>query len=114
MARWKKLLRGGAIVIASAALSGGAFVVFQVAAFDMSVDNDYGIAPLDLPALTDAEVIARGKHIAESIGGCMGCHGGDLGGKPGEDIGPLGEVPAPNLTAGRGGVATRYSDGELA
>ena len=107
---WKKLLA----VPALAALSGGAFALVQAWAFDASVDKDYGIAPVDIRAVTDPTVVARGKHIAETFGGCLGCHGDDLGGKAGEDIGPLGDVPAPNLTSGRGGVAGRYSDGQLA
>jgi len=111
---WKKLLLVSASGIVLAALSGGVFALIEASAFDASVDKDYGIAPLDIHAVTDPAVIARGKHIAETFGGCLGCHGDDLGGKPGEDIGPLGEVPAPNLTRGQGGVADRYSDGELA
>jgi cytochrome c553 len=112
--RWKKLLLGLAITIAVIALGGVAFAMVQAAAFDASVSKDYGIAPLEIHALSDPAVIARGKHLAESYGACVECHGHDLGGKPGEDIGPLGVIPAPNLTTGKGGVGARYSDGELA
>jgi mono/diheme cytochrome c family protein len=73
----------------------------------------------DVPAPTivrssDAAVLARGKHLAESLGGCAtaDCHGADLaGGKP-LKMGPLGTLTSPNITAaGRG---ANYTDGELA
>ena len=111
---WKKVLLGLAITIAVIAIGGAGFAMFQAAAFDASVEKDYAIPALDIHAVNDPEVIARGKHLAESHGGCIECHGQDLGGKPGEDLGPLGIVPAPNLTTGKGGVGGRYSDGQLA
>lgn len=106
----KKILTGLMLCVLGAA----AFMLVQAAAFDASVDHVYAIPPLPIHAVHDPAVIARGKHLVESQGGCLECHGRDLGGKPGEDLGPLGEVPAPNLTSGRGGVAGRYTDGELA
>lgn len=65
--------------------------------------------------LTDADAIARGKHIA-SIWACTRCHGADLSGSlitndPIEGFIPiLGTIPASNLTAGKGGIAKSYSD----
>jgi cytochrome c553 len=111
---WKKVLLSLGILVVVAALGGGAFVLFQVLAFDASMNKDYGIEPLDFHASTDPAIIARGKHLAEANGGCMECHGSDLGGKPSEDLGPIGSMPAANLTSGNGGVAGRYSDGQLA
>ena len=55
---------------------------------------------------------ARGRHLAESIGGCLGCHGPDLAGALVEDLGPVGVIYAPNIT--QGGLGAEYSDGELA
>jgi mono/diheme cytochrome c family protein len=103
----------GAIFLLLLLLLGG-FVYAQVAAFDASIGKVYAIAPPALRASTDPAVIARGKHLADSIGGCVGCHGADLGGKPGDPMGPIGVVNAPNLTAGKGGAGAHYSDGELA
>jgi mono/diheme cytochrome c family protein len=105
--RWKRWLSRLAIVVAVAALGGAAFALFQAAAFDASVDKVYAIAPLDIQAMNDPAVIARGKHLVQSHGGCLECHGHDLGGKPSEDLGLIGVVPAPNLTTGKGGVLGR-------
>jgi mono/diheme cytochrome c family protein len=110
----KKLFLGLAVVVVLAAVSGAAVAMFQASAFDASIDKVYAIAPLELHAVTDPVVVARGKHLVESLGGCAECHGADLGGKPSEDLGPIGVVPAPNLTSGKGGVGGRYTDGQLA
>lgn len=60
----------------------------------------------------DAASVARGKHLAASIGGCAlaDCHGSDLGCWRQMDVGPIGTFAAPNLTL----LVPSYSDGELA
>lgn len=110
----KKLFLGLAIITVLVIIGGAAFAMVQSSAFDASVNKVYDIPLPDVHAVTDPAVIARGKHLVDSLGGCAECHGQDLGGKPGEDMGPLGVVPAPNLTSGKGGVAGKYSDGQFA
>lgn len=64
---------------------------------------------------TDAEAIARGKHVSV-IWACTKCHGEDLSGRlltndPIEEIIPtFGSIQAPNLTSGKGGIAMSYTD----
>jgi cytochrome c553 len=64
---------------------------------------------------TDADAVVRGKHIA-TIWACTRCHGEDLSGwvitkDPIQRTVPLfGAIPASNLTSGKGGIATSYSD----
>jgi len=64
---------------------------------------------------TDADAIARGKHVSV-IWACTKCHGEDLSGRlltndPIEGTIPtLGTIPAPNLTSGTGGIARSYTD----
>jgi cytochrome c553 len=58
------------------------------------------------------ETVARGKHLVESVGSCLECHGDDMGGKVVMDAGPIGTAVASNLTRGRGGVATSYQDAD--
>ena len=110
----KKLMWALAGAVLLVVVGAAAFAFVQAAAFDASVNKVYPIPELDIRAVSDEAVIARGKHLVESIGGCLECHGRDLGGHPSEDLGPIGVVPAPNLTTGRGGIAARYSDGQLA
>lgn len=66
-----------------------------------------------LPKLTlsnSPDVLARGGHIATSLGMCTECHGGDLGGKVLTDAGPLGIIAGPNLTPGKGGIGAKMTN----
>lgn len=73
------------------------------------------VETINIPA--DADAVARGKHLA-TIWACTRCHGEDLSGTaitndPLAGIVPLlGTIPASNLTSGRGGIATSYSDAD--
>jgi cytochrome c553 len=69
-------------------------------------------APLPaITVLTDSATVARGEHLASTLG-CRGCHGPDLGGEElFSFLVPVGgRVVAPNLTRQR----ARYTDAELA
>lgn len=59
---------------------------------------------------TDSATLARGAHIASTYGNCTYCHGDDLGGKVYPDGGPMVVAAASNLTRGRGGVGTTFTD----
>jgi len=54
---------------------------------------------------SDPAVLARGEHVARALANCVECHADDFGGRVYMDVGPLGIVVGPNLTAGRGGAA---------
>jgi cytochrome c1 len=92
----------------------GAYAAFEVSAFESSIGRTYEIAEPAIVHSNDPRVIARGKHIAESIGGCTSkdCHGADLGGGRTIQMGPIGTITGPNITPG--GVAAAYTDGQLA
>jgi mono/diheme cytochrome c family protein len=62
------------------------------------------------PIPRDSASIAHGRHLARAIGKCVECHGDDLGGQVVFDAQPMATVVAPNLTAGRGGIAGSRSD----
>lgn len=103
----------GRIVLAAVSVV-AAFVVVEVALYQHSVSKKWDVPPLALQRSSDRDVIARGKHLAESIGACAtsDCHGADLGGGRVMSLGPIGTLSGPNITpAGR---AAQYSDGELA
>lgn len=63
---------------------------------------------------TDADAIARGKHVSV-IWACTKCHGEDLSGRlltndPIEgSIPTFGSIPAPNLTSGDSGIGQSYT-----
>ena len=111
---WKQVMKwigGGLLVVVGLALVVG---VVQVTSFGRAASFRYNVGPLAIEATLDSAVLERGQHIAESIGGCLGCHGPALGGSLVEDLGPIGIIRAPNLTRGLGGVGAGYTDGELA
>ena len=112
--RWLKRIGLGVLgLVVVVGGGGGAYAYTLVSAFDESMEKEYDVAPLDITASKDPEVIARGKHLAESLAGCTlpECHGTDLGGGKVTDVGPLGTISSPNITPGS--IASAYTDGEL-
>jgi mono/diheme cytochrome c family protein len=109
----KRILVGFGAAVGVAAVGGAAFVAFQVHAFAASIDKVYAVKVPNVARSTDPVVLARGKHLAESVAPCTisDCHGPDLGGGKTANIGPLGKFTAPNISAG--GLGAAYSDGEL-
>lgn len=108
-----KVAFGLLALLVLAALGGGIFVWTQVSAFDASMAKVYDIPLREVARAEGPEAIARGKHVADSIGGCAAsdCHGPDLAGGKTIDAGPVGKFTAPNITSsGLGGV---YTDAEL-
>ena len=110
----KRVLRWSGIVLGVVLLAAGGFVYAQASAFDASLDKVYDVQVTGIAVSSDPAVVARGKHLAESLGGCTACHGADLGGLPGEQMGPLGQFHGSNLTSGKGGIGKHYSDAQLA
>jgi mono/diheme cytochrome c family protein len=110
----KRILKWLGMLIVAVLVVGGGFVGWQVMAFDRSMSKHYDIPLPKIERSTDPDVIARGKHLAESVSACAtsDCHGADFGGGKLMKMGPLGTLQAPNITtSGRG---AEYSDGEIA
>lgn len=62
------------------------------------------------PIPNDSASVERGRHLSRAIAKCVECHADDLGGQVVFDGMPMARVVAPNLTPGRGGIATNRSD----
>lgn len=74
------------------------------------LNRPHPVPPLPTLTLSDnPDVLARGGHLATSIGTCTLCHGDDLGGKVYLEVGPLGTVVGPNLTRGQGGIGAQLT-----
>jgi cytochrome c553 len=71
---------------------------------------DVPAATLTIP--TDSASIARGRVVA-TLSGCTGCHTGTLGGQVMIDRFPMARLAASNLTRGKGGIGSSYSDADL-
>ena len=59
---------------------------------------------------SDAATLERGKYLVERRAICIECHDKDLGGKIFVDNFAFGRLAAANLTRGRGGIGSRYTD----
>jgi hypothetical protein len=110
----KRVLKIAGLAFGAVALTGAAYGGVQVSQFDTSMDKVYDVPASPIALSTDAAVIARGKHLVESVAPCATslCHGRDLGGGKPIDIGPIGTFSGPNITGAN--VGSAYSDGELA
>jgi cytochrome c553 len=108
----KTVLKGAGIVLGLAVGGVGVFAYVQCSRFDASMDKVYDVPVPTIARSTDPAVLARGKHIAESLGACEAspCHASDLGGGTLIEMGPLGSFAGSNVTVMR----EAYSDGELA
>jgi mono/diheme cytochrome c family protein len=70
---------------------------------------DIHVEKVNIP--TSSEAIDHGRHIA-IIWACTKCHGENLSGMLLADDPFLGTIPASNLTSGKGGIATSYTDAD--
>jgi mono/diheme cytochrome c family protein len=108
--KWSAIVLGGLFLLV--ALTGLVLYPLGMKKIDQTFPN-IAVETVKIP--TDTDTIARGKHIA-TIWACTRCHGEDLSGKvftndPLSGMVPLlGTIVAPNLTSGKGGVATSYAD----
>lgn len=109
----KKVLGGLAALLLVVALGAFAWASSHASAFEADMKKTYDFPAPAVTLSTEPEVLARGKHLAESLGGCTNCHGDNLGGGRVEAMGPLGKIVHANITAGKGGRLAEYSDGEL-
>jgi mono/diheme cytochrome c family protein len=102
------------LAVLALAVAGAAWVGCQISQFNASIDKVYDVPLPAITRSTDPFVIARGKHMVESVGACATshCHGADLGGGDPIVLGPLGTLVGPNITMGNLGLA--YSDAEFA
>lgn len=101
---------GGVVVLGAGGV--GIWVLVQASAYDKSITKVYDVAPVPVTLSTDAAVIARGKHLSQSLAPCANteCHGADLANGKATEAGPIGTVVAPNLTK----ELANYDDGQLA
>jgi cytochrome c553 len=97
-------------VVALVILAGAATYVFIVS--QGMLRKQYPAGPLDVRIPVDSPSIARGGHLVQVIGACRECHDADMGGKIVADMGPVGIVAAPNLTRGRGGIGSSFTDAD--
>ena len=114
MKRVKRILKWAGIVVGVVLVGAAGVVFFQVRAFNTSMAKVYDVALPKMTRSNDPAVLERGKHLAESMGECILCHGANLAGGRVEPLGPLGTLVIPNITTGKDGRGNLYSDDQLA
>jgi len=70
----------------------------------------YAVRVPSVTVPSDAASIERGKYLVERRAICVECHDKDLGGRMFVDDFAFGRLAAANLTRGRGGIGSRYTD----
>jgi mono/diheme cytochrome c family protein len=70
------------------------------------------VEPRQVALSSDSATLTRGQHLVSAVVGCADCHGSDLGGKTMIDNAAMGLVASTNLTAGKGGIGSTYSDAD--
>jgi cytochrome c553 len=105
----KKVLKVlGYGLLTLAVLVGGAVAAVYVAS-NAKLKKTYAVTLKPVAIPSDAETIARGKHLVETRG-CTECHGADLAGATVFDNPAMGRADGPNLTRGAGGLPQGWSD----
>jgi len=87
-----------------------AVVGYVYFASSREMSKSYAVTVPTVTIPTDAASIARGKYLAEKVSMCVECHGEDLGGKVMSNDFAFGTIAAKNLTRGRGGIGSTYTD----
>ena len=99
---------GVALAIFLGLLGAGATATYVVS--ESRLSQSILVDPVSLAVPTDAESIARGRHIARTFGGCFSCHGAGLQGDIVADDPAFATIVVPNLTGGKGGRALSEAD----
>jgi cytochrome c553 len=76
------------------------------------INRTYPTRVETVPVPSDPASIERGRHLVSAIGKCVDCHGPRLNGTRMMDSPVFMRLTAPNLTAGRGGVGSTYTDAD--
>jgi hypothetical protein len=93
----------GVIVLAIA-------VVYAVTSSRMSKVYTFNDSQLAVP--TDSASIASGQHFVQAIAKCATCHGDNLAGKVFVNDPVMGRIYSSNLTRGKGGIGSSYTDAD--
>mgnify|MGYP001553533064 CR=1 FL=1 len=106
MSRFFKILGGFLLVVV--VLAAGGYAAAYVSS-NRALHKTYVVSPRPVAIPSGADVVVRGKHLAETRG-CVDCHGKDLAGGKVIDDGAMGRLFGPNLTRGVGGRAANFGD----
>jgi len=104
----KKALKWIGIVLGSVLGLLVVAVVIMITSTNSRLNKQYPVPVETVPIPSDEASLAVGAHWADMH--CRLCHGNDLSGGEFFNDPDLGYVDAPNLTSGKGGIGSTYTD----
>jgi mono/diheme cytochrome c family protein len=87
-----------------------AVIVYAISSRRIGKVYTFNDQPLAVPG--DSASIAKGKHFVQAIAKCASCHGDDLAGKVVVEDAMMGQLYSANLTRGKGGIGSSYTDAD--
>jgi len=102
--KWIGYIVAGFLVVILLAVG----TVYAVTSSRMGKTYSPRVDPLVIP--TDSASIARGRHLAETVGKCQACHGENYAGMKVMDDAAFARLTSSNLTSGKGGIGGEYRD----
>jgi mono/diheme cytochrome c family protein len=103
----KKILRWIGIILGALILV--AFMGVYVRS-NAIVAKAYSAPSAKIAIAPDAQLVERGRYLANYVAVCVDCHGDKLQGDAVVDDAALGRIVAPNLTTGQGGIGGMRTD----
>lgn len=104
-----KILRKIILAIVALVVLAGLAVLVAFSVTHTRLTRTYSLQVPTVVVKRDAASVERGRHLA-TISGCMDCHGKDFAGTVVINDAVVGHLSGPNLTRGKGGLPTDYSD----
>lgn len=105
-----KLLKWVGIVLGSVVGLALIAVVIISSRGGARLNKVYSVDAEAIQVPSDSAAIARGEHLVNAVALCASCHGPKLEGQLMFDEPPIATIYASNLTSGKGGIASSYSD----
>ena len=107
----KKTLKWVGVVLLSLVVLVGITAFYFSNSFDSRLTKVYDLTPAAIQIPTDSASIAEGKRLVSIH--CTGCHGKNLEGTAFFEDPSMGSIPATNLTAGKGGKGSIYTEADF-
>ena len=104
--KWLGYIVGGLVVL----ILIGVGTVYAVTSSRMGKTYPMEVESVAIP--TDPASLERGRHLATAVGKCTECHGDNLAGKYAMNDAVFAKLTASNLTSGKGGVGSTYTDAD--
>jgi mono/diheme cytochrome c family protein len=104
-----KVIKWTALTLSALLILLFSMVVLIYIATELRINKTYQVSTSSISIPSDKDSLNEGKRLYLSLG-CVDCHGQNLAGKVFTDDTGIGTLSGNNLTAGAGGIGSRYQD----